>query len=234
MYNPIIRAVIFDMDGVVIDTRKPIEEFWFKLGSKHQVSITQELMNTRIHGCPARQSVYALFPHLPAEQKEQLLEQCEEFETSMNYMAVPGVKSLLTSLQIHQIPTALVTSSLPPKVAKVFDKLGLYHLFSTIVTADLVEKGKPDPACYLLAAKKLGKNAADCIVFEDAVSGVKAATGAGMFTIGVSLPEQEALLKEVGAREIVPDFTAVKLQQEDKYFKFFINSRLTIGLHADL
>lgn len=230
MNNTIVEAVIFDMDGVVIDSRKPIEAFWQKLGNEHQVIITPELMNKRIHGCPARQSVYNLFPHLSIEQKEELLEECEVFETTMEFTTVPGVKELLTSLQAQQVPTALVTSSLPPKVAKVFDTLGLNGLFSTVVTSDLVEKGKPDPACYLLAARKLGKNPENCIVFEDAVSGVKSATGAGMFTIGISAPDQADLLKEAGAGETVPDFKEIILKPETHSLSLFINKQLTLAV----
>jgi HAD superfamily hydrolase (TIGR01509 family) len=230
MNNTIFEAVVFDMDGVVIDTRKPIEVFWIEMGKKHHVNITQEMMDTKIHGCPARQTVPTLLGHLTPEQQEEILQQGEGFETSMDYIAIPGVKSLLQSLKDAQIPCALVTSSLRPKVDKVIKHLGLEGLFEVIITSDLVKKGKPDPACYLLAADKLGKNPSQCVVFEDAVSGVKAATGAGMYTIGVGSSAQEKLLKETGARDCVPNFNTIAINMHENTIRLAISDHLSLEL----
>ncbi|QHT71012.1 HAD family phosphatase [Rhodocytophaga rosea] len=232
MNNTIFEAVIFDMDGVVIDTRKPIEAFWIALGNKHQIAITQELMETRIHGCPARQTINALFGNLSEAQKEEIFEEGEEFETSMEYIAMAGVKSLLQSLKANQIPTALVTSSLRPKVDKVINHLALEGLFEVIVTSDLVKIGKPDPACYVMAAEKLGKNPASCVVFEDAVSGVKAAIGAGMLTVGVGTGMQEKLLKETGAIDCKPDFHNVAIRNHKNSLELVVSNHLSLELSA--
>lgn len=233
MKENIFEAVIFDMDGVVIDTRKPIEAFWYELGEKHKIEINPCIMEQKIHGCPARQTVYNLFTHLSTQEKEALLERCEEFETSLEYIAMAGVKPFLENLKAHRIPLALVTSSLPPKVTKVIDKLLLKDIFDTIVTSDLIKKGKPDPACYLLAAQWLGKNPAQCVVFEDAVSGIKAATAAGMLAIGVGSALQEPLLKEVGATEVILNFEKIKLETTDQSLKLQINGNLSLQLQMD-
>jgi HAD superfamily hydrolase (TIGR01509 family) len=125
-----------------------------------------------------------------------LLEACEVFENGMQYVAMRGVQALLEQLKAAGIATALVTSSLLPKVRKVQKVLGLEGAFDAIITSDLVPRGKPDPACYRLAAERLGLPPEGCIAFEDAYSGVRAAAGAGMFTVGVGPDRQEALLKE--------------------------------------
>jgi sugar-phosphatase len=207
----IFSAVVFDMDGVVIDTRKPIEAFWHTLAGEHNMVITTDIIERQIHGCPARQTVYELFPDMPIEKKQEILKRCEHFETHMDYLTMSGVKEFFHALKKYDIPVALVTSSLPPKVAKVIKQLRLEGVFDTIVTADLVEKGKPDPACYNLAAKRLNKQAQDCIVFEDALSGVKASTDAGMLTIGVGGTYQAPLLKEEGAIEVILNFDNVQV-----------------------
>ncbi len=230
MNYQLIEAVIFDMDGVVIDTRPPIEAFWYKLADKYGIVITSEIMEQKIHGCPARQTVYALFSHLPDQVKEEILESCEYFETHLDYIAMAGIKQLLLSLKKQLIPVALVTSSLSPKVSNVVKQLTLEGLFTVVVTADLVEKGKPDPACYRLAAKQLGKNPQHCIVFEDAVSGVKAATGAGMLTVGVGAERQKRLLTEVGAVEVIPDFEKVVLVNKNAKLYLHITSSLILNL----
>jgi sugar-phosphatase len=232
MNNTIFEAVIFDMDGVVIDTRKTIEAYWIELGNKHQIAITQEVMETKIHGCPARETINALFGDLTDAQKEEIFEEGEEFETSMEYIAMAGVKSLLQSLKANQIPTALVTSSLRPKVDKMIKHLALEGLFKVIVTSDLVKTGKPDPACYLMAAEKLGKNPASCIVFEDAVSGVKAATGAGMLTVGVGAGLQEKLLRETGAKDCILNFDTVAITTSENSLQINVTSQLSLQVSA--
>jgi beta-phosphoglucomutase-like phosphatase (HAD superfamily) len=208
------RAVVFDMDGVVIDTRTPIEAFWHRHAEAHGITISREVMEGRIHGCPAQQTVEGIFSHISKREQEHLLEACEVFENGLEYVAMRGGQSLLRQLKEASIPVALVTSSLPPKVRKVQGALGLEEAFTTIVTADLVERGKPDPACYRLAAEKLGLNPAQCIAFEDAYSGVKAAAGAGMYTAGVGPEVRETLLREAGAHLLVPDFGDVALRVE--------------------
>jgi beta-phosphoglucomutase-like phosphatase (HAD superfamily) len=124
-----------------------------------------------------------------------------------------------------------VTSSLLPKVRKVQKALGLEGAFDAIVTSDLVERGKPDPACYRLAAQRLGLPPEACIAFEDAYSGVRAAAGAGMFTVGVGPAGQEALLQEAGAKLLVPHFGDVRLRNEpDGTLSIALNERLALPL----
>jgi beta-phosphoglucomutase len=228
--NKLFSAVVFDMDGVVIDTRKPIEAFWHTVAGEHNIVISTETMERQIHGCPARQTVYALFPDLSLEEKEALFERCEHFETTMEYIAMAGIKDLFASLKKHHIPVALVTSSLPPKVSNVVKQLRLEGTFDTIVTSDLVEKGKPDPACYRLAAKKLQVKPEDCIVFEDAVSGVRAAAGANMFTIGVGGAYQAPMLIEAGAGEVIMDFKNVRVKPQAGNVVLEISPALSLAI----
>lgn len=210
----VYAAVIFDMDGVVIDTRTPIEAFWHHQAARHNLTISEEVMEGKVHGCPARQTVAQVFGSISQVDKERLLEACEVFENEMQYVPMQGIQALMQKLKEAEVATALVTSSLLPKVRKVQTALGLDGAFDTIVTSDLVERGKPDPACYQLAARKLGLEPAQCIAFEDAFSGVKAASGAGMFTVGVGPARQEALLASAGARLLVPHFGGVMLRKE--------------------
>ncbi len=224
------RAVVFDMDGVVIDTRTPIEAFWHHHAEAHGISISREVMEGRIHGCPARQTVEGVFGHISKEEREHLLEACETFENGLDYVAMRGIQLLLGQLKDADIPIALVTSSLPPKVRKVQGVLGLEEAFAAIVTADLVERGKPDPACYRLAARKLGFHPAQCIAFEDAYSGVKAAAGAGMYTVGVGPAAQQGLLREAGAQLLVPHFGEVTLRKEENGLVLQLTSSVLLPL----
>jgi HAD superfamily hydrolase (TIGR01509 family) len=229
----VFRAVVFDMDGVVIDTRSPIEEFWHHHAARHHIRISPEVMEGKVHGCPARQTVAQVFEHLSEAEQAELLEACEVFENGMQYVAMRGVPALLKQLKAAGIATALVTSSLPPKVRKVQQILGLEAAFAAIITADLVPRGKPDPACYRLAAERLGVPPEACIAFEDAYSGVRAAAGAGMFTVGVGPDRQETLLKEAGAQLLVPHFGDVRLRNEpDGALAIVLNEGLALPLSA--
>ena len=219
------------MDGVLIDTRTPIEAFWHHHAGRHHISISPEVMESKVHGCPARQTVAQVFGHLSGAEQAELLEACEVFENEMQYVAMRGVQALLGPLKADGIATALVTSSLLPKVRKVQKVLQLEGAFDAIITSDLVPRGKPDPACYRLAAERLGLPPEHCIAFEDAYSGVRAAAGAGMFTVGVGPDRQETLLKEAGAKLLVPHFGDVSLRREpDDALSITLNERLALPL----
>lgn len=218
------KAVIFDLDGVVIDTAEPIESFWKKWGRAKGIDIDENTLAEAIHGCPALQTVNLLFDHLTAEEKQDILTDGEKMEANLTYKPMAGVLDFLKLLVAKNIKIALVTSSLPEKVGEVFRQVGLHSFFKEVVTADKVEKGKPDPACYRLAAKKLGILEQHCLVFEDSLSGTTAAAKAGMHVIGVNKPYMEENLKNAGASIVIPDFTqasSININDGVSTFTFF-------------
>jgi sugar-phosphatase len=174
----LFRAVLFDMDGVVIDTRQSVTDFWQAVAAEQNVTLTTDDFDRHIHGVPAVVTLRALFPGLPPEQDGEFLERVTRYELGLQYEEVAGVRSLLRSLKAAGVKTALVTSGTSWKVAEVSRQLALEGLFDVIVTAADIERGKPDPACYLAAAAKLRVVPEECVVFEDAVSGVRAAVAA--------------------------------------------------------
>ena len=213
MQKPSFDAVIFDLDGVVIDTKAPIEDFWIKWGAHKGITIDENILHEKIHGRPAQLTLSTVFSHLTNEEKEEIRRAGEQMERDLAYQLMPGVMDFLQTLAAYQIRTALVTSSLPEKVENVFEQLNLSGLFHEIVTADLIEHGKPSPDCYLLAAEKLQLLPENCIVFEDSASGVKAAHDAGMTVIGINDPIAESMLIAEGASQVAPNFLAVNLKE---------------------
>lgn len=206
------EAILFDMDGVVIDTHDSVTEFWLALAVEHQLELSQADFQQHIYGCPMNHTFDMLFPHLDERQRQAIFARLEAYEVNLAYTEVPGVTALLQALKRHDIPTALVTSADWWKVRAVIDQLGLDGLFTTYVTSADIQQGKPHPEGYLLATQRLQKSPQHCLVFEDAVSGVKAAVAAGATCIGVRPHATAPALIEAGATYTIPDLTAVKLQ----------------------
>src|SRR5262245_47206522 len=127
------EVVLFDMDGVVIDTHQSVTDYWLTLAEQHSVTLTDEHFNQAIYGVPTDQTFDAFFPFLTAAQRQSLHEDIVRYEAEQTYIEVKGVTALLKGLRQAGIPTALVTSAKHEKVAIVFDQLGLGELFTTTV-----------------------------------------------------------------------------------------------------
>ena len=114
-------------------------------------------------------------------------------------------------LKEHGVQIGLVTSSDNAKVKRAFRLLHLDNLFDTLVTADRITQGKPDPMCYLLAANDLNVSPADCIVFEDSFNGIQSGKDAGMRVIGLSTTNPAESLRDK-VYEVIPNFEKVTFE----------------------
>jgi len=229
------QAALFDLDGVVIDTRRPVVEFWQRFAARHNVTIAPADYSRYIHGMPPEGTLAALFPHLTDEQRREYYDYLRDFEDNTVYRPVPGVKDLLLALRQAGIPAAVATSASRRKVEIVERQLGLQGLFAAHVTIDDITRGKPDPECYRTAAARLGKAPERCIVFEDAVIGVRAGVAAGARCIGIQ-PEADvaADLIRAGAWRVVPDFTALHVGVEGEGIWLKVNGGEALGLAASM
>jgi sugar-phosphatase len=223
------RAVLFDMDGVVIDTRQSILDFWQAVAAEQGVKLTADDIDRHIHGVPLAHTLKALFPTLPPEPDQTFLDRITQYELGLRYTEVAGVSLLLQSLKAAAVRTALVTSGMGWKVDAVFRQLALGGLFDVVVTAADIGRGKPDPACYLAAASKLEVAPANCVVFEDSVSGVRSAVAAGMACIGVQSGHLADMLIAAGVRHTIPDFTLVQLDQSGNDAQLRLSGGFTLA-----
>lgn len=205
------EAILFDMDGVIVDTHQSVTAFWLQFARIYQVHLTEADFAQHIYGCPVGHTLDVLFPRLNAAERQAVQTRMVDYEVNLIYTAVKGVVSFLQAVQKQGIPMALVTSGEQWKVDTVTTQLDLEGTFTAQVIASNVDKGKPHPDCYLLGAHRLQKSPERCIVFEDAISGVKAAVAAGALCVGVQ-PLNGAPLLQAGAYDVVPDFTSVTLQ----------------------
>jgi HAD superfamily hydrolase (TIGR01509 family) len=205
------EAILFDMDGVLVDTRLSVIECWTDIADFYQIHLTESDFVNHIYGCPAVHIFDTFFNHLHTNEYQNILAKIAEYETQMIYSEIRGATNLLRELKKSNVPTALVTSGEKWKVAEVIRQLKLDSFFVEQITSDDVERGKPHPECYVKAACSLQKLPEQCIVFEDSVSGVKAATNAGSICIGINQSDMANQLLQAGAHLVIPNLDLISI-----------------------
>jgi beta-phosphoglucomutase len=183
-----VIAMIFDMDGVIVDSNPAHRESWTAFNRRYGVETTAE-MHQRMYGKRNDESVRDFFgDSLPAEEvaargraKEQLFR--EMIAGQVEQMLVPGLRAFL---QRHRdLPMAVASNAEPENLALVLDRAGLLPYFRAVVDGQQVQNPKPHPDVYLRAAELLEIAPANCVVFEDSYAGVAAGVAAGMRVIGL-------------------------------------------------
>lgn len=175
-------AVLFDLDGVLIDTEGLYTEFWAQTG--REFGVPSPTFAADIKGTTLK-SILNYFPG--DELKAKVMQRIHDFEDTMQYRMFPGVSEFLTALKAAGIPTAIVTSSDEVKMSYLYKQLPvLRDMVDEVIDASMVTRSKPDPQGYLLAAEKLGCRPDDCYVFEDSLQGLEAGRRAGATVIGIA------------------------------------------------
>ena len=195
------RAVILDLDGVLVDSGSQIEGTWRRFADRHGLDADRLLANS--HGRRAVDVIRLAAPHLDAEAEAGAIE-ADEIARAAELRALPGARELATSVPPERF--AIVTSGSRAIALARLRAVGL-PVPRVLVTADQVERGKPDPAGYLLAAERLGVDPTHAVVLEDAPVGVAAARAAGMTVVAVLTTNDRSALAE--AHSVVPDLRAV-------------------------
>ncbi len=122
-----------------------------------------------------------------ADKQPLITERLNRFEQQMDYIYVAGFEQYIARLRQAGVKTAVVTSSNLPKMQAVYSRRPEFKtLFDAILTAEDFERSKPDPDCYLKAARRFGAAPADCVVFEDSFNGLKSGRAAGMLVVGLA------------------------------------------------
>ncbi|WP_158824371.1 HAD-IA family hydrolase [Granulicella sp. S156] len=185
-----VRAVLFDMDGVLISSIEADERSWLRWAKLHGMEATFSIHST--HGRRTIDTIRALRPDLDLTTE---LERMEDFdaEDTAGLTVYPGVRELLAGLQPTQ--WSIVTSASDRVMRHRLGTLGL-PVPPKVVTSESVSLGKPSPEPYQLGASQLGLIPADCLVIEDSPSGIRAAKTAGCFVIAVASSHAPEELKE--------------------------------------
>lgn len=182
-------AVIFDMDGVLVDSFQPHYESWKRLAEEAGVEFTPEMFRSTF-GRTTREIFATLWPHpLTAEQIRELDDRKEVFYRQFireNFPEMPGARHLVQSLKDAGFRLAIGSSGPRANTEAALEGLGHSEVFSVIISGHDVKHGKPHPEVFLLAAERLGVPPERCAVVEDAPAGLEAANRAGMTAIAIT------------------------------------------------
>ena len=210
-------GVIFDVDGVLVDSYQAHFQSWQRLGREIGVQMSEQQFVASF-GRTSREVIREFWPQLATsdgrvaqidDRKEELFREI----LAADFPAMEGAVELIDALAATDFSLAVGSSGPPENVGLVLDKLGRRDKFRAVVTGRDVTRGKPDPHVFLLAAERLGLPPGRCVVVEDAPAGVAAAKAAGAKCLGLaSAGRNPALLaaadrvverlREVGAADI--------------------------------
>lgn len=211
----VIKAIIFDLDGVIINSNPAIETFWKSWTDKEGVDLTDTLIREWIYGRKVGDTLTGLFNHVSDKRKKEIEQSAFDFDSTMKPGAIRGVVEFIASLHSLPVPIGVVTSSHHSRMFTMLKNLGLENKFTHFVTANDVTRGKPHPEPYLKMSAEMNLPTHACLVFEDAVSGIQSAVAAGMHTIGIGNEKAKQDLLLHGAADVVIDFTHINVNQKN-------------------
>jgi len=196
-------SLLFDMDGTLVDSTPAVERVWRRWAESHGISF--DSFRHTMHGRRAIDTMREVIPpHLDLAAELETIDNTELTETE-GIVAIPGAAELLAS--IPRTAWALVTSAQRPLAQVRMTAAGLPWP-DTVVSADDIREGKPDPGCYLLALKRLAQVPENAVVFEDAPAGLAAGHAAGCRTIALATNAPASALQN---EEWLPDLSSITL-----------------------
>ena len=184
------KAVLFDMDGVVIDNLPYHVDAWLVYCERHSIPLTREIFYKDLNGLNSKDTFEWLLKR--PLTKEEIVEFEEEKELIYREFyapfltLAPGLMVFLGQLKSAGIKTALGTSAGPGNINFILDGLGIRDQFDAVIGGAEVVKGKPDPEIYLRAAELVDASPENCWVIEDSLQGIEAGLSAGMKVVGMT------------------------------------------------
>jgi beta-phosphoglucomutase len=208
-----IRGLIFDLDGVLFDSHPVHRKAWRGVLQKAGKDASDDELDFIMSGA-TREEIFQHFfgPLTPAQiatyarQKDAIVRN-EEHQVR----TIAGVEAFLDLVESADLPKAIATSASKARAKRILEKHGMATRFRAVITGDDVRKGKTDPAIFLRSAEKLGLEASEVLVFEDAAPAIRSVKNIGMKCIGIATAARRPLLFGAGADLVFADFREVRL-----------------------
>ena len=208
-----IRAVVFDMDGVLIDSHPTHRTAWREFLKSVGIDACDRELEFILEGRTRNEILRHFLGDLPDQALQVHGKRKDEIFRSLEREIQPlaGVLGFLSKLEMAGIAGAVATSASEIRTFATLERMGLGGYFNAVITAADVTAGKPHPMVYHLACERMKVPAQQAVAFDDACAGIQAAKSAGMRCIGVASNGLSAKLLEAGAETIIPDFSALEL-----------------------
>lgn len=187
-------AVLFDLDGVLVDSEGIYTEFWEEIDRRYPTGVKDFA-----HVIKGNTLARILGTYFPDESiRRSILVELKRQEEEMVYRLFPGVDRLVMSLKEASVPTAIVTSSNAAKMRHLFNAVPLLRdNIDTIITEEDVTNSKPNPEGYLKASERLGVDPSHAVVFEDSLAGIEAGRRAGAVVVGVATTNPRSTIENL-------------------------------------
>jgi beta-phosphoglucomutase family hydrolase len=206
-----IGAVLFDMDGVVVDNLPYHVDAWLLFCDRHGIPLTREIFYRELNGMNSKDTFEWFYKREMSREEISRLEEEKEIIYREFYRpyrnAAPGLEGFLKEIRQRGIKTALATSAGQGNIDFTLDGIGLRDQFDAIIGGGEVRKGKPNPEIYLRAAELVGVEPKDCWVIEDSLQGIAAGLSAGMRVVGITTSHSSAELAHTQITS--PDFVGL-------------------------
>lgn len=214
-----LKGAIFDLDGVVVDTVPIHFKAWKKMFAEYGRKFTFDDYKEKVDGIPRIDGGKAILTNLSENEIVTATDKKQEyFLEYLKKEKIPIFKStiqLIKDLKNRGIKVAVISSS--KNLPYILKKIDAEKIIDIKISGSDIDKGKPDPQIFLMAAEQLGLKPVDCVVFEDAVLGVEAAKKAKMFCIGIDRHNDPERLKD--ADTIVKDLKEINVNKLTSLFK---------------
>ena len=208
------KAVLFDMDGVIVDNNDYHRKAWQLFLHRHGMELSDSDYNRRISGRVNAELMRMLFgEHLSDDEVDALGEEKEKIFRDLyehHLRPLNGLHDFLKLLKKAGIKIAVGTSAPVSNMDFILDGLGIRDLFDVLIHQSMVERGKPDPQIYQICMERLGVTPEESLVFEDSLAGIKSGLAAGAQVIGVTTTHKSGELKNTLMN--IADYREVQLQ----------------------
>jgi mannitol-1-/sugar-/sorbitol-6-phosphatase len=198
-------GLLFDLDGVLVDSTPAVARVWTKWAQEH--GLDPEDTVRRAHGRPSIATIRDLLPDADHLAENEVVLR-GEIEDTLGLIALPGAREFVAALPIDR--WAIVTSCSRPLAETRLKAAGL-PIPNRLLTSDDVKFGKPNPEPYLKGAALLGLSAQNCVIFEDAPAGIRAGKAAGAMVVALRTTSPDSELEEAGADWVLPGFSSLSL-----------------------